>query len=79
MNITATDLNKRPGTYLEKAISGPVIIEKSGRPSVVLISYERFLELENFFWGEAVKEVEKTSQFLSVEESQNFLQDILKK
>jgi prevent-host-death family protein len=79
MNISATELNKRPGTYLEKALRVPVVVEKSGRPSIVLISYDRFIELENFFWGEAVKEVEKDQKFLSVDESQNFLEDILKK
>ena len=79
MHISATELNKRPGTYLDKALRAPVIVEKSGRPSIVLISYDRFIELENFFWGEAAKEVEKDPKFLSVDESQNFLEDILKK
>jgi hypothetical protein len=37
---------------------------------------ERFLEQENFFWGEAVKEIEKTAQFLSAEESRDFLQSL---
>ena len=79
MHISATELNKRPGTYLDKALRTPVVVEKSGRPSIVLISYDRFIELENFFWGEAVKEVEKDPKFFSVDESQNFLEDILKK
>ena len=43
------------------------------------IPYDHFVRLENFFWGEAVKDVEKYSKFLSVEESQHFLEDILKK
>jgi prevent-host-death family protein len=79
MNISATELNKRPGTYLEEAIREPVVVEKSGRPSVVLVSYKHFMELEDFFWGQAAKEAEKHAEFLSVKESEAFLKSILAK
>jgi prevent-host-death family protein len=72
MNISATALNKRPGTYLEKAIKGPVIIEKSGRPSVVMISYERYQQLEDAYWGELANIADKEKS-LSTKESMKFL------
>jgi len=72
MNISATALNKRPGTYLEKAIKDPVIIEKSGRPTVVMISYERYEQLEDAYWGELATKVDKERP-LSSKESMKFL------
>ena len=76
MYITATALNKTPGAYLEKAIREPVVVKKSGRPSVVIVSYDHYEELEDAFWGEraiqADKEpslgVKKTMQFLLEDE-----------
>lgn len=79
MNISATELNKRPGTYLEEAIRSPVVIEKAGRPSVVLVSYKHFTELEDFFWGQAAMEIEKEANFLPAKQSEEFLQSILTK
>jgi prevent-host-death family protein len=73
MHITATELNKRSGTILEASIREPVIIEKSGRPSVVMISYERYQELEDTFWGVLAEQSEKNAEWLSYEESTQFL------
>ena len=74
MRITATDLNKRPGTYLERALMEPVLVEKIGRPSVVIISYDRFLELEDAYWGELALESEKdTNGTLSGDDAIAFL------
>jgi len=72
MKITATELNKRPGTYLDRAGKEPVVIEKTGRPTVVMISYERYLELENVYWGEQAIQSDKDN-VLSTEESMQFL------
>lgn len=72
MNISATALNKRPGTYLEEAIKAPVIIEKSGRPTVVMVSYERYEQLENAYWGELATRADKEKS-LSAKESMKFL------
>ena len=48
----ATELNKHPGKYLNQAIKEPVVIEKSGRPFAVIVSYERYVQLEDAYWGE---------------------------
>jgi prevent-host-death family protein len=52
MKATATELNMQPGKYINQAIKEPVIIERSGRPVVVMVSYERYIELEDAYWGE---------------------------
>jgi prevent-host-death family protein len=72
MHISATALNKRPGTYLEKAIKDPVIVEKSGRPMAVIISYERYEQLEDAYWGELASKADKEKS-LSAKESMEFL------
>lgn len=59
MKVTATELNKRPGTYLNQAMKEPVVIEKSGQPSVVMVSYEHYLKLEDAYWGELALEADK--------------------
>jgi PHD/YefM family antitoxin component YafN of YafNO toxin-antitoxin module len=51
----------------------PVIIQKSGKSSVVMVSYERYIELENSFWGSLAESTEKTAEWLSEEDSLNFL------
>jgi prevent-host-death family protein len=52
MKATATELNKHPGKYLNQAIKEPVIVERSGHPAVVMVSYERYIQLEDAYWGE---------------------------
>jgi PHD/YefM family antitoxin component YafN of YafNO toxin-antitoxin module len=52
MKATATELNKHPGRYLNLALKEPVIFERSGHPVAVLVSYERYLQLEDAYWGE---------------------------
>jgi hypothetical protein len=37
---------------------------------------ERLRILEDFLWGEAAKDIEKTARFLSVEESNAFLRSV---
>jgi prevent-host-death family protein len=73
MHITATELNKHPGTILDAALREPVIIQKSGRSSAVMVSYEYYLELENAFWGTLAESVEKTAEWESSESSIQFL------
>ena len=45
MNVTATELKNRLGQYLEVSQVEPVIIEKSGRESSVVLSKRRYDEL----------------------------------
>ena len=74
MHISSTELNRRPGAILEAAIRGePVVIEKSGNPSVVMVSYQRYQELEDAFWGTQAETLEKAADWASAEESLNFL------
>ncbi len=75
MHIAATELNKNTGRVINMALQGPVIIEKAGHPTVVMISYEHFLELEDVFWGSAAEGIEKNAQWLSAEESNKFLRE----
>lgn len=74
MNISSTELNRRPGSILETAIRGEhVIIEKGGNPSVVMVSYQHYQELEDAFWGTLAEALEKRADWASAEESSNFL------
>ncbi len=74
MHIPATELNKRPGRYLETALEEPVIVEKMGRPSVVMVSYKRYQELEDTFWGTLAEASESQAEWMSPEETLQFLQ-----
>ncbi len=73
MHISSTELNRRPGAVLEAAIREPVVIEKSGHPSVVMVSYQHYQELEDAFWGTLAETLEKTAEWESAEESLSFL------
>ena len=73
MHISATELNKHPGSILNAALKEPVFIKKSGRSSVVMVSYEYYLELENSFWGKRAESLEKTAEWESSENSLEFL------
>jgi len=73
VRISATELNKRPGTYLNEAMHEPVIVEKTGRPAVVLVSYQRFIELEDAYWGEQAIKANKEKS-LSTKDSIEFLE-----
>ncbi len=83
VNITASELNKRTGFYLQKSMREPVVIEKSGHPFAVMFSYEDYKELaeefqrlEDEYWGQRAREVEERGNFLSHEESMAFLLSI---
>lgn len=74
MKATATELNKHPGKYLTQAIKEPVIIEKSGNPVAVIVSYERYLQLEDAFWGELATLADKETS-IGIKKTLNFLTD----
>ncbi|MCP4696907.1 MAG: type II toxin-antitoxin system Phd/YefM family antitoxin [Gammaproteobacteria bacterium] len=62
MNVTATELKHRLGHYLDAAISEPVVIEKNGRQTAVILSYvdyERLTALEDAYWGNLALEAKK--------------------
>jgi antitoxin Phd len=72
MKATATELNKHPGTYINKALTEPVIIERSGRPVAVMVSYERYMLLEDAYWGELASAEDKKKS-LGKKASMDFL------
>jgi len=75
MKITATEVKNHFGEYLEGAISEPVVIEKTGRPVVVMLSvkeYERLTALEDAYWAEKALKAEKTG-YVGKTESVKFL------
>lgn len=55
MQASATELNKHPGKYINQAIKEPVVVNRSGQPVVVMVSYERYIQLEDAYWGELAK------------------------
>ncbi|HQS84747.1 MAG: prevent-host-death family protein [Alphaproteobacteria bacterium 16-39-46] len=73
MNISATELNKHSGRVLNMALKEPVIIQKNKYPIAVILSYERFKELEDVFWGKDTEATKINATWLSADESLNFL------
>ncbi len=72
MKASATELNKHSGRYLSQAIKEPVIIEKSGQPIAVIVSYEQYTKLEDAYWGEQAIEADKETS-IGVKTSLDFL------
>ena len=57
--LTATELRHKFAEVLEGLKVEPVLVEKSGRPVAVVVSYqmfERMQELEDAWWGARAKE-----------------------
>lgn len=73
MHVSATELNKRPGTYIDCAAKEPVVVEKAGHPKVVIVSYERYMELEDMYWGELATRADKKGKFLTRKQTMDFL------
>lgn len=72
MQASATELNKHPGKYINHAIKEPVVVNRSGHPVVVLVSYERYIQLEDAYWGELAKASDK-DRSLGKEATMTFL------
>ncbi len=76
MNVTATELKNRLGQYLEAAQLEPVIVEKSGRESNVVLSkrrYDELVELEEKLWDMKAQEAVKEG-FMSDEQTRQLLE-----
>ncbi len=43
--VTAAEVSKNFGAYLDAAMRAPVIITKNGRPRTVLMAYEDYVRL----------------------------------
>lgn len=72
MKATATELNKHPGKYITQSLKEPVIVERSGHPISVIVSYDRYIELEDTYWGELAIHADKEKS-LGAKVSMEFL------
>ena len=75
MNVAATELKNRLGKYLKVAQVEPVIIEKLGRASTVILSkrrYDELVELEDKFWDMQAQATEREG-FISDEDARQSL------
>ncbi len=81
MKTNATQFKNHFGEYMQKVYQEPVIVEKSGKPSAVLISYDTFQRLshlEDFYWGMKAEQAAKEG-FLGPKESEKRLKEYAKK
>ena len=77
MKESATIAKNKFGLLLDNAMSEPVIIEKKGRPVVVVLSvseYQRLTDIEDRYWGEKALNAVKEG-FLSEGESKKWLEE----
>ncbi len=59
LHLAASEVKQRLGQYMECALTEPVVIEKSGRPAVVMLSiteYERLQAMDDAYWGERARQ-----------------------
>lgn len=60
---TATEVKNKLGQFFDAALVEPIIVEKSGRPSVVILSYseyERLQAAEDAYWGARAQAAEQS-------------------
>lgn len=73
--VNATYAKQNFGACVADAAKQPVVIEKSGRPAVVMISYEEFQrlsELEDAMWLQRAQDA-AAGGYLSAEKSDDFM------
>ena len=73
--VNATYAKQNFGACVANAVKHPVVIEKSGRPAVVMLSYEeyqRLNELEDAMWLERAQTA-AAGGYLSAEDSDEFM------
>ena len=78
MKTTATELKTNLGTYLQKAIREPVIVEKNNRTMAVLLSieeYERLVSLEDKYWEQRADAAAKEG-FVGTKKSMDMIRGI---
>lgn len=73
MNITASELNKHTGRAINQSLQSPLIIEKAGHPTVVMMSYELYKEMENLMWLTAAERAESNEPLASRAEVDEFM------
>ena len=79
--VTATYVKQNFGACVTDAQTQPLVINKSGKPSAVLMSYNEFMrlqELEDHLWALCAQEAAKEG-YLGQEETTAFLKSRLEK
>ncbi len=78
--ITATHLKQHLGACFERVQTDPLVVERSGRPSAVLLSYEAFQALkplidllEDRYWGIEAEKAKARGEFLRSVEAADWL------
>lgn len=72
--VAATQMKNAFGRFIEAAQAEPILIERSGRASVVLLSYaefERLKAIEDKYWGEKAKQAAEEG-FVEGKEAQDW-------
>lgn len=75
--LTATELRHKFGEVVEGLKLEPVLVEKSGRPVAVILSYEdfqRFEDLEDAWWGEQARKA-ASERLLSAKETMSWVEE----
>jgi len=75
MEATATEVKNKFGKFSDIARNEPVIVEKTGRKTIVLIAfeeYERLTQIEDAYWGEKAVRAE-TDGYAGPEQSMVFM------
>lgn len=76
---SATNARVHFGRVIENALVEPVLIEKSGRTIVVVLSfdeYRRVSAIEDKYWAEKAMQAKKEG-FIGTEASESLIQEIL--
>jgi prevent-host-death family protein len=79
--ISATEAKQHFGLYLDEAMTESVLIQKSGRPAIVMINvkeYERLSALEDFLLAQQIRAAEANG-YMGVESSAKLLNTLLEK
>ncbi|MBW2203642.1 MAG: type II toxin-antitoxin system Phd/YefM family antitoxin [Deltaproteobacteria bacterium] len=75
MEATATEVKNKFGKFSDIARNEPVIVEKTGRKTIVLIAfeeYERLTQIEDAYWAEKAARAE-VDGYVGSEESMAFM------
>lgn len=75
--ITATEAKNKLGAVMDSALVEPVMVEKSGRVSVVILSaseYERLTAMEDAYWAARAAQAQAAG-FASADEVAELIED----
>lgn len=75
--VTSTEVKNTFGSIMDTALVEPVMVKKSGRSSVVILSvaeYERLIAIEDNYWANRALKAE-ASGFAPAEEAQQLMKD----